>query len=204
MRDPQDLVQTDQFPLPVGHRNPRRLKAFTVPIGHQGQTDPLVRRLPPADVHDPQEFLLIIMADRLDHLIQVNLQLFQLMGIIDQLPLHRCRTLHIDPVDAGNTAQSWLNPLLRITLDKDGRGRRVQGITQEWPVLLLVGTTGRDDRIRHILGQARPGLPDNGRCLKASHVNIGVAIQLHRDFPITIPRGRGHPADATDPRQHGL
>ena len=139
-----------------------------------------------------------------DHLIQVNLQLFQLMGIIDQLPLHRRRALDIDPVDAGNAAQPWLDPLFRIPLDKNGRGGRVQGITQKWPVLLLVGAAGRDDRIGHILGQARPGLPDNGRGLKANHVNIGMMIQFHRDFPITIPRGRGHPANATDPRQHGL
>ena len=152
MRNPQDLIQTDQFPFLVGHRDPRGLKARMIPIGHQGQTDPLVRRLPPADVHDPQEFLLIIMADRLDHLIQVNLQLFQLMGIIDQLPFHRRRALNINPVDAGDAAQPWLDPLFRIPLDKNGRGGRIQGIAQKWPILLLVGAAGGPDD--HYVGQS--------------------------------------------------
>ena len=198
------FIQAEQLAIGGGHGNGRSVKARGAAFGHQGQANPAAARLVIAHVVCPQEFTAIVVLHGQGYVIHRDAQAPQLLAVILQLPLHGRGSGHLYLVHAVQAGQAGLDVLFGITLDEDGRGRRVEGEGQERTLRLFVGHLHLYHRIGNPAGQLGPSLAHDGGRLETHCIHIGVFVQVD-GYAAPAVAGRRtdflHPADAG---QHGL
>ena len=124
--------------------------------------------------------------------------------VVFQLPFHRHGSHQIHLIDSLQLSQHGLDVFFRIALDQNRSGRRIQRISHERTLRIVVRTARPNLRITHAFRQLRPCLPDDGRHLETGGIHIGMLVHLQSDATATVVRCRVDTFYSLHTAEHGL